>query len=68
MSHLLHPGFAPAQKYRVVKDAWIYGKFFKAGEIVELNEKQAKYELMSETIEPYEPLPEEFRVESEDDE
>jgi hypothetical protein len=53
MSHLLKKGTAPVKKYRVLKDAWLYGKFFKEGEIVELNDKQAKYELMSETIELY---------------
>jgi|GEM_PF-4103939 len=56
MSHLLDPGIAPVKKYRVLKDAWLYGKFFKAGEFVELNDKQAKYELMSGNIELYVPV------------
>lgn len=33
-----------------MRDAWIYGSKYRAGESVFLNEKQAKYELLSGTI------------------
>lgn len=38
------------KRYLVNADAWLYGKFYHAGESIELTEKQAKYEVMSGTI------------------
>lgn len=38
--------------YKVIADAWIYGKHYKAGDYVKLNPKQAKYEILSSTISP----------------
>lgn len=38
--------------YIVIADAWIYNKHYKKGQRIELTEKQAKYELLSQTIKP----------------
>jgi hypothetical protein len=38
--------------YNVISSAWIYGKHYKPGDKIELNAKQAKYEIYSGTVAP----------------
>ncbi len=42
---------ADKHQYRVVTDAWIYGLFREKDDVIELNEKQAKYLVLEKTIE-----------------
>jgi hypothetical protein len=39
--------------YNVIASAWIYGKHYQVGDKIELNEKQAKYEIYSGTVAPH---------------
>jgi hypothetical protein len=38
--------------YTVIADAWMYGKHYKVGDKIDLNAKQAKYEIYSGTVAP----------------
>jgi hypothetical protein len=38
--------------YKVIASAWIYGKHYQVGSNIELNDKQAKYEILSGTVAP----------------
>lgn len=38
--------------YKVIASAWMYGKHYSVGSYIKLNEKQAKYEIYSGTIDP----------------
>lgn len=40
------------KRYTVNASAWLYGKLYPKGSVIELNEKQAKYELLAGTISP----------------
>jgi hypothetical protein len=40
--------------YNVIASAWIYGKHYQVGDKIELNAKQAKYEIYSGTVAPLE--------------
>jgi hypothetical protein len=38
--------------YNVIANCWMYGKWYQVGDKIDLNPKQAKYEIYSGTIEP----------------
>jgi hypothetical protein len=38
--------------YNVIANCWMYGKWYQVGDKIELNAKQAKYEIYSGTINP----------------
>jgi hypothetical protein len=38
--------------YNVIANCWMYGKWYKVGDKIDLNPKQAKYEIYSGTIAP----------------
>jgi hypothetical protein len=40
--------------YNVIANCWMYGKWYKVGDKIDLNPKQAKYEIYSGTIAPIE--------------
>lgn len=56
------------KEYVVTRDAWIYGNKYKENDIVHLNEKQAKYELLSGTIRERSEIKVKSRLESKKDE